>query len=223
MKKRALSLLMAFVMVIGLLPATVRAADGTLNGDISVGTAAELAALGGKDIVGNITLTDDIDMDNVAMNPIKSLTGCFNGDGKKISNLSLVGGSVSGSGNYIATGLIGELNGSVINLKIYNISITDIGNNNQVGALAGRIKEKSNSQINNCIVEGQTTSQKGNTYTLIGGLVGIIGDESEVTIKNCIVDVAITGNGNYVGGIIGQASNTGFVGKLTDRIFSMHF
>ena len=226
MKKRALSLLMAFVMVIGLLPATVRAAetetdelsvtqaaapeaaDGTLSGDISVGTAADLAALGGRDIEGNITLTaDNIDMSGTAMTPIKSLKGCFNGDGKKISNLSLVGGSASGSGNYIATGLIRELNGSVINLKISNISITDIGNNNQVGALAGRIKEKSNSQINNCIVEGQTTSQKGNTYTLIGGLVGIIGDESEVTIKNCIVDVAITGNGNYVGGIIGQASN----------------
>ena len=207
MKKRALSLLMAFVMVIGLLPATVRAADSTLSGDISVGTAAELAALGGQDIVGNITLTADIDMSETAMTPIKSLKGCFNGGGKTISNLSLVGGSASGYGNYIATGLIGELNGSVINLKISNISITDIGNNNQVGALAGRIKDKSDSQINNCIVEGQTTSEKGNTQTLIGGLVGRIGDESEVTIKNCIVDVAITGNGNYVGGIIGQASN----------------
>ena len=201
MKKRALSLLMALVMVVSLLPATARAADSTLKGDISVGSAAELAELGGQDIVGNITLTaDNIDMSGTAMTPIKSLKGCFNGDGHTISNLTLKGGT----GN---TGLIGELNGSVINLKISNISITDIGNNNQVGALAGRIKEKSNSQINNCIVEGQTTSQKGNTYTLIGGLVGIIGDESEVTIKNCIVDVAITGNGNYVGGIIGQASN----------------
>ena len=40
MKKRALSLLMALVMVVSLLPATARAADSTLNGDISVGTAA---------------------------------------------------------------------------------------------------------------------------------------------------------------------------------------
>lgn len=85
MKKRALSLLMAFVMVVSLLPATVRAADGTLSGDISVGTAAELAALGGKDIVGNITLTADIDMSNTEMIPIKSLTGTFNGQGHVIS------------------------------------------------------------------------------------------------------------------------------------------
>ena len=207
MKKRALSLLMVLVMVISLLPATARAADSTLSGDISVGTPAELAALGGKDIDGNITLTDDIDMSGTAMTPIKSLKGCFNGNSKTISNLSLVGDSASGYGNYVTTGLIGELDGSVINLKISNISITNIGNNNQVGALAGRIKDNSKSQINNCIVEGKTTSEKGNTQTLIGGLVGRIGDESEVIIKNCIVDVEITGNGNYVGGIIGQALN----------------
>ena len=53
MKKRALSLLMAFVMVVSLLPATVRAADSgdTVTGDISVSSAAELAALGGTYMV----------------------------------------------------------------------------------------------------------------------------------------------------------------------------
>ena len=228
MKKRALSLLMALVMVVSLLPATVRAAetetdelsvtqaaapeaaDGTLSGK---GTAAEPYLLSSADDLKAFRnrvnaeenpacarLTKDIDLKGEEWTPITSLIGYLDGDGYTISNLTLKGGT----GN---TGLIGELNGSVINLKISNISITDIGNNNQVGALAGRIKDKSNSQINNCIVEGQTTSEKGNTQTLIGGLVGRIGDESEVTIKNCIVDVAITGNGNYVGGIIGQASN----------------
>ena len=91
MKKRALSLLMALVMVVSLLPATARAADSTLSGDISVGTAADLAALGGKDIVGNITLTADIDMSGIAMTPIKSLTGTFNGQGHVISDLTLTG------------------------------------------------------------------------------------------------------------------------------------
>ena len=64
MKKRALSLLMAVLMVVGLLPATARAAESgdTVTGDVSVSSAAELAALGGKDIVGNITLTANIDM-----------------------------------------------------------------------------------------------------------------------------------------------------------------
>ena len=63
MKKRVISLLLALVLAVSLLPATVRAAetetdklsvtqaaapeaaDGTLRGDISVGTAADLAAL----------------------------------------------------------------------------------------------------------------------------------------------------------------------------------
>ena len=42
MKKRALSLLMAFIMVIGLLPATVRAAEGTADDLIEISSEAEL-------------------------------------------------------------------------------------------------------------------------------------------------------------------------------------
>ena len=60
MKKRVLSLALALLMVLSLVPMSALAAEDAPR-DISVGTAAELAALGGQDVVGNITLTNDID------------------------------------------------------------------------------------------------------------------------------------------------------------------
>ena len=47
-------------------------------------------------------------MSEVPIEPIKSLTGCFNGDGKTISNLTLKGGSGSSKydseiGGYVIT------------------------------------------------------------------------------------------------------------------------
>ncbi len=199
MKKRALSLLMALVMVISLLPATARAADSTLNGDISVGTPAELAALGGKDIVGNITLTADIDMSNTEMTPIKSLKGCFNGDGRTISNLSLTGKK------YGDTGLIGQLDGLVINLKVTDANIAGVGNGNAVGILAGRIPEGSTSRIDNCYVSGTITSTVTNA-AYIGGLIGKFGqsDASTLVINNSASDVELNCKAmNYVGGLVG--------------------
>ena len=199
MKKRALSLLMALVMVVSLLPATARAADSTLNGDISVGAAAELEALGGKDIEGNITLTANIDMSNTKMTPIKSLKGCFNGDGKTISGLALEGGNDSN------TGLIGQLDVSVINLKRTDASITGIGNRNNAGILVGFIPQGSTSKIDNCCIGGTITSTTSST-AYIGGLVGKLGQSSEasLTIKNSVSDVQLNCKAtNYVGGLVG--------------------
>lgn len=221
MKKRALSLLMALVMVISLLPATARAADSTLNGDISVGTAADLTALGGKDIVGNITLTADIDMSNTEMTPIKSLKGCFNGDSKTISHLTLKGGSGSSkydseAGGYVTTyvntGLIGELDGSAINLKMTDVSITGIDQYNNVGALVGKIADGSDSKIDNCTVSGTIASTKGNGYTSVGALIGLtsgsINASSKLTINNCVSNVALTGaSSTYIGGLLGTAQS----------------
>lgn len=255
MKKRALSLLMALVMAISLLPATARAAETetdelsvtqaaapeaavpapqateeetsqpaplaaeeTVTGEIKVGTAAELAALGGKDIVGNITLTANIDMSNTEMTPIKSLKGCFNGDGKTISHLTLKGGSGSSkydseAGGYVTTyvntGLIGELDGSAINLKMTDVSITGIGSYNNVGTLVGYIADGSTSKIDNCYVSGSITSTiSGTAY--IGGLAGYmsgsINEHTALTINNSVSNVSLKGaRSNYVGGLLGTA------------------
>lgn len=239
MKKRALSLLMAFVMVVGLLPTAawaaenqaepqdgppqiaVQATDETavdITEDVSVSSKEELAELGGKTVAANITLTGNIDMTGVDMEPIKSLTGCFDGGGYTISNLTLKGGTGSSNWqgtNYVNTGLIGELNGSIINVKMTGVSITEnIGNWNNIGALVGKIADNSNSRIDNCVVSGAIGSSSSSSNTFIGGLVGYVTGTSALVINNCLSNVTLTcGNSGYAGGLLGAA--TYFVGTIS--------
>ena len=238
MKKRALSLLMAFVMVIGLLPATARAAetetdklsvtqaaapeaaDGTLSGK---GTAAEPYLLSSaddlkafRDLVNGgenpacAKLMADFSLAGEEWTPITSLIGYLDGDGHTISNLTIKGGTGNRSTSE-NTGLIGELNGSIVNLNVTNVNITEgIGDFNNVGALVGKIEDGSTSKIDNCCVSGTITSSGGNGYTMIGGLVGYVygvnNDPTTLTINNCVSNVAMTGaSSNYVGGLIGSA------------------
>lgn len=216
MKKRALSLLMAFVMVISLLPATVRAADQ--NGDISVGTPADLAALGGKDIVGNITLTADIDMSNTEMTPIKSLTGTFNGQGHVISDLTLTGQAGGSSWDKKYTALISTLNsGTVKNLKLDHITVsadTSTANNNHLSTLIAYVNA-GDCAIEDCVVTGSVTytapdTEKYPSSNYVSGLVGEVFGKYDhtptLTIKNCTVDVTLTGaKKDYVAGLVATA------------------
>lgn len=112
MKKRALSLLMAFVMVLSLLPATARAAEtgpqgsGTADEPYLIGTAEELKWF--RDLVNGSTdaenhrhvcakLTADIDLKGDEWNPIGGndgyatsyYAGQFDGNGKRISNFKI--------------------------------------------------------------------------------------------------------------------------------------
>ena len=219
MKKRALSLLMALVMVIGLLPATVRAADSTLSGK---GTFAEPYLISGADELKAFRdrvnagenpacakLTDNIDLEGEVWTPITSLIGYLDGDGHTISNLTLKGGTGK-YGSPVNTGLIGELNGSIINLNVTDVKITNLGDDNNVGALAGKIEDSSTSKIANCTVSGEITCSGGGSRTLMGGLVGSVsgvsGSSASLTIENCVSAVKMTGGANVVGGLIGSAS-----------------
>lgn len=237
MKKRALSLLMALVMVIGLLPATVRAAetetdelsvtqaaapeaaDGTLSGK---GTAAEPYLLSSaddlkafRDLVNGgenpacAKLTEDIDLKGEEWTPVTSLIGYLDGGGHTISNFTMKGGT-GRYGSPVNTGLIGELNGSIINLNVTDVKITNLGDDNNVGALAGKIEDSSTSKIANCTVSGEITCSGGGSRTLMGGLVGnvygISGSSASLTIENCVSNVKMTGRANIVGGLIGSAS-----------------
>lgn len=237
MKKRALSLLMALVMVVSLLPATVRAAetetdelsvtqaaapeaaDGTLSGK---GTFAEPYLLSSaddlkafRDLVNGgenpacAKLTEDIDLKGEEWTPVTSLIGYLDGGGHTISNFTMKGGT-GRYGSPVNTGLIGELNGSIINLNVTDVKITNLGDDNNVGALAGKIEDSSTSKIANCTVSGEITCSGGGSRTLMGGLVGnvygISGSSASLTIENCVSNVKMTGRANIVGGLIGSAS-----------------
>ena len=220
MKKRALSLLMAVLMVVGLLPATTRAADSTLKGKgtfdepYQISSAADLKAfrdrVNGGENPACAKLTADFSLAGEEWTPITSLIGYLDGNGHTISNLTIKGGTGNRSTSE-NTGLIGELNGSIVNLNVTNVNITEgIGDFNNVGALVGKIEDGSTSKIDNCYVSGTITSSGGNGHTMIGGLVGYVygvnNDPTTLTINNCVSNVAMTGaSSNYVGGLIGSA------------------
>ena len=179
MKKRVLSLLMAFVMVVGLLPATVRAAetetdklsvtqaaapeaaDGTLSGKGTfdepylISNADDLKAfrdrVNGGENSACAKLMADFSLAGEEWTPITSLIGYLDGDGHTISGLTLKGGNTyTGS---INTGLIGELNGCIINLHIEQAEVSGVGRGNNVGILAGRIADSSESKIDNYLYQ----------------------------------------------------------------------
>ena len=217
MKKRALSLLMALVMVVSLLPATVRAADSTLSGKGTfdepylISNADELKAfrdqVNGGESPACAKLMANIDLAGEEWTPITSLIGYLDGDGHTISGLTLKGGTGK-YGSPVNTGLIGELNGSIINVKMTGVSITEnIGNWNNIGALVGKIADNSNSRIDNCVVSGAIGSSSSSSNTFIGGLVGYVTGTSALVINNCLSNVTLTcGNSGYAGGLLGAAT-----------------
>ena len=86
---KVMAMLLTFAVVFSMMPGAVFADTGAsskVTGTIIVHNAAELAALGGQDIEGTVELAGDIDMGNVPREPIKSLTGTFEGNGYTISN-----------------------------------------------------------------------------------------------------------------------------------------
>ena len=240
MKKRALSLLMALVMVVSLLPATVRAAetetdelpvtqaaapeaaDGTLSGKGTfdepylISGAADLKAfrdrVNGGENPACAKLTKDIKLNGEEWTPITNLIGYLDGGGHTISNFTMKGGTGNWS-TTVNTGFIRELNGSIVNLNVTDARIIeDIGNQNNVGILVGKIAEGSTSKIDNCTVNGTITCSAGGSYTYIGSLVGMlkgtITESTTLTINNCNSKVTISSaQKNFAGGLIGTVQN----------------
>ena len=219
---KVVAMLLSFAVVFSMIPGAVFADTGadtaisTVSGTIIVHNAADLAALGGKDVEGTIELAGDIDMGNVSMTPIKSLTGTFEGNGYIISNMKISG---DGSGNFyspMGLGLIATLSGDVQNLQIDNISISSDESTSKGGIFAGAIAgiiDSSAVTIKNCSVQGNITlpavKNKYNTINnAAGGIVGATfsSDSSGETVAVYDVLSRVTvDNGTYTGGLIGVA------------------
>lgn len=183
--------------------------DGTQDNPYVITTAQQLADLSTLDEVGYVSLGDDIDMSEIPAQAcyIKNLTGAFAGNGHKISNLSLVGQA----GNYSAkapTGLIGTLGGSVNDLILDCVTVSDIQANNDVGTIAGNVTEGATVTVDNCIVSVEINCTASSSVYL-GGIIGAakgVSEDTSVTVNNCVSDVKIAAaSSNYAGGIIGTA------------------
>ena len=177
---------------------------GEPNNPYQIATAQDLIDLGNEpnDYDKHFIMTADIDLDpevtgipafNTAV--IASLgrqefRGVFDGNGFKISNLTIDGGYPRG---YL--GLFGSIYGAIIkNLGLENIEIYGDYNVGSVGGLVGR----NSGSILNCY---STVAVTGGDS--VGGLVG----SNSGSISNCYSTGAVTGD-DKVGGLSGRNSGS---------------
>ncbi len=135
-------------------------------------------------------LTADIDMADLKtpMEPIGAMAlpfmGDFDGNGKTISNLTIV----RSSGDYV--GLFGCCEASIHDLRLVNVEIS-APQSTCVGALAGQHVGR---EMRRCFVESGTVSGRDE----VGGLVGSSGG----TVSQCYTACKVAGV-NKVGGLLG--------------------
>lgn len=208
---KVMAMLLSFAVVFSMIPGVVFADDtasSKMTGTIVVSEPADLAALGGQDIEGTVELAGNIDMNNVSMTPIKSLTGTFEGNGYTISNMKMSGeAGTKWNDPNVELGLIATLSGDVQNLQIKNIQISSASKSKiYAGAIAGII-DSTAANIKNCSADGNITLSEGSTSNyaggIVGGISGSIDNEATVTIENCVSNVIVS-SGSYPGGIVGN-------------------
>lgn len=195
-------------MLSAVMPAAVTlAGSGSQDDPYLIGSAEELASLGGRSFSGkSYRLTQDIDMENVPMQPIKEFAdGTFDGDGHTISNLTIS----AASGN---AGLFAETNSSTVfkNIILHNVSVTLTGGSYAgVGGLIGKIY--GSTTIQGCGVSGAVTYSSGYSYNSgnVGGLVGYL--NGKCTIKESYSQATIKNENNNssstAGGLLGKTNN----------------
>lgn len=195
-------------MLSAVMPAAVTlTGSGTKDDPYLIGSAEELASLGGRSFSGkSYRLTQDIDMEDVSMQPIKEFAdGTFDGAGHTISNLAIS----AADGN---AGLFAETRSSTVfkDIILHNVSVTLTGGSYAgVGGLIGKIY--GSTTIQGCGVSGAVAYSSGYSYNSgnVGGLVGYLNGKctikesySQATIKNVNNNSSST-----AGGLLGRTGN----------------
>ena len=157
MKKRVLSLLMSFAMLVSLLPTSVWAA-----GDVTEISSAE--AFAKMDASGSYKLTQDIEVTT----PYKStFKGTFDGDGHTVTlKLNVTSGN---AGLFSETGSGAVIENVEVSADVTsNVASSSYGTAGLVGKVSGA------TTITNCGVTGNVKNTATGTYSTAytGGLVG---------------------------------------------------
>ena len=147
-------------------------------------------------------LMADVNMGGREMLPIYRLTGTFDGNGHKITNLK-IGGSGGDYGLFKEAGNSGTA-AVIKNLTLENAAINDT-NSTDSGKLGLLVSRASDSlTIEDCYVTGSiTTTSK--PYMDVGGLVGQA-QGANVTISRCYAGVTFKGghDNSLFGGLVGS-------------------
>lgn len=201
----------------------------------SITTADELAAINtdATSLSGSYVLANDIDLTGYISNnggswkPIGSASapflGVFNGNGHRITGLAIAEGK-TGSGEGGLFGVVGQdgFAGSETTIKNLGVEIASGGIhiNTDIENGGGVASNCYNCKIQNCYVTGGAiygvgTASSAGTLSL-GGIAGSAGKDA--TIEHCYSTIDIkaewdnpqhgsSGEGLYLGGIVGDASN----------------
>ena len=154
-----------------------------------------------------VLLDNDIDLTGTTFIPIPTFGGVFNGQGHKISGLSLSGdGSHMGLFRYVQAG------GTVQDLTVTG-TVDSAGTLTEIGAIVGT----NMGTVTGCTFSG-SISGKNN----VGGIAGT--NEATGMIYNCKTEGYVSGE-HYVGGTVGQnlgtisyCSNTAGVNVNTEDV-----
>lgn len=191
MKKRALSLLMAFVMVLSLLPTAVWAAGETVAEIHSDTDFYGMNASRSYILMSDITITAPY---GSSANKFK---GTFDGNGHTIT-LNIGTDAAPASATYQAA--FAYCNNATIS------NLTVAGNMYVSMAYAAGIAAKAdNSTFQNCGAN-VTIVSKGSNLKQLGGIVGEV---NNCQIKNCWSTCSITGSIKDSGGIVGKTVTEG--------------
>ena len=236
MKKRALSLLMAFVMVLSLLPTAAFAAETDVSALPEFSEGADTSTIQKFKISSADSLkalaTAVKDNDGNGAYNLKGLTFYLandielSGTWTPISDVAYpadaFAGTFDGNGHTISglngsNGLFGFVNGATIkNLKVEG---TISGSTTGIGGIVG--KTQGPVTIDSCVFSGKISASYTET-TKANGIGGIVGRVNNGTLKifNCmnIGDVQATGtcgrNGMIrVGGVLGLSAKSGTIIK----------
>ena len=150
------------------------------DGYVKIKTADQLKNI--KD--NNYVLLNDIDLSGEEWTPILSFNGILDGNGYKISGLSITNGSDNSA-------FIGENNGEIKNISLSG-KIEFSTEYNRIGLLCGT----NNGIISNVYAEGLISTPYSNN---VGGIVGV---NYNSNVSNCESNVEVIGY-NYVGGVMG--------------------
>lgn len=204
MKKRVISLLLALVLAVSLLPTAAWAAEtgpkgkGTADDPYLIEDAEDLAKVTGS---GHYALANDIDLTDTkyagkSITPALSdaFSGTFDGNRHTISGLCINTKSKNG------VGLFGTVNGaSIQNLKVEG-SVTGT-NSGFVGGIVG--KTQGNVTITNCSFTGSVSATKSGSSNGAGGIVGRV-NAGTLKVENCANHATVTAEKASAAGIIGH-------------------
>lgn len=221
MKKRVISLLLALVLALSLLPTAAWAAETDVSALPEFSKGADTSTIqkfkiSSADSLKALATAVKNDDGNGAYN-LKGFTFYLandielSGTWTPISNVTYLAdafaGTFDGNGHTISglngsNGLFGSVNGATIkNLKVEG---TISGASANVGGIVG--KTQTGTKIENCAFTGSVSSTSTGNTAGVGGIVGKV-NAGTLTVTNCANHATVTATNGCPGGIVGYAGS----------------